>query len=355
MYDHARDGGIPYNSWDALLRINVKAGCRLRLHKGELTVPERFKVIKLADPPPPPKKDDPISILGSGSGTAYVPDGSDIKPIAPGDMADVQRLLFEKEAALKRLKLRDTGSGEVYIDGQRHFKEAALIALVAGHGLAEAQARSLLKEAAEKGQRSEAAEYLIKHAYGFGGPLIPGPDAPAIPPPWLGNEQIGRNTVPSIYSQQETLPVPGLDSYRTDPSIYDPFYQPDQHVMEMAQTASQSGQKEVFDTTVFSGMLKAVRQSSLVDRYLGVLMKALDGLGRLFFMFLWHQEEFEDRYGKQDLPEMEDSLRNNFKSMGDLCLFLKEKSVEGGAGGGLGNASVDVDTPEPDITESARN
>ena len=57
-------------------------------------------------------------------------------------------------------------------------------------------------------------------------------------------------------------------------------------------------------------------------------MAALDSLGRLLMNFYWHQEEFEDRYGKSDLPELEDSLRNAFESLGDITLFLKEKTIE---------------------------
>src|SRR5688572_21129501 len=103
---------------------------------------------------------------------------------------------------------------------------------------------------------------------------------------------------------------------------------------------------------MIGSMLKAVRQDSLVDRYLGDLMKALDKLGRILFMFYWHQEEFEDRYGKQDLPELEDSLRNAFEVLGDVCLFLKEKQVGGGldefGSGGVGGSGQ----AEPSIEEA---
>ena len=44
--------------------------------------------------------------------------------------------------------------------------------------------------------------------------------------------------------------------------------------------------------------------------------------------FYWHGEEFEDRYGKSDMPELEDSLRNSIESLGDVTLFLKEKTIE---------------------------
>ena len=106
------------------------------------------------------------------------------------------------------------------------------------------------------------------------------------------------------------------------------------------------GQKEVFDTHMIGGMLKAVREDSLVDRYLGDLLKALDRLGRVLFMFYWHNEEFSDRYGKQDMPELEDSLRNTFESLGDVTLFLKQKTVEPYSGQSMS---------EPSIEQSARN
>ena len=65
----------------------------------------------------------------------------------------------------------------------------------------------------------------------------------------------------------------------TDPNVWDPWQnytaEDFQKTMGTAQQASQEGQKEVFDTSMIGGLLKAVRQDSLVDRYLGDLMKAL--------------------------------------------------------------------------------
>ena len=60
--------------------------------------------------------------------------------------------------------------------------------------------------------------------------------------------------------------------------------------------------------------------------------------------FYWHQEEFEDRYGKSDLPELEDSIRNAFESLGDITLFLKEKTIES-----------PFDDGDVSLDESARN
>ena len=116
--------------------------------------------------------------------------------------------------------------------------------------------------------------------------------------------------------------------------------------MQQAQQAGQLGQKEVFDTAMITGLLKAVRQDSLVDRYMGDLLKALDRLGRVLFMFYWHNDEFTDRYGKADMPELEDTLRNSFEVLGDLVLFLKEKDVE---------PLMRGDDGEPDVEDAAKN
>jgi ATP-binding cassette subfamily F protein uup len=45
-------------------------------------------------------------------------------------------------------------------------------------------------------------------------------------------------------------------------------------------------------------------------------------------IFLNQRNKFKERYGQQDLPELEDNLRNVFKNLGELTLFLKQKMVE---------------------------
>jgi hypothetical protein len=127
-----------------------------------------------------------------------------------------------------------------------------------------------------------------------------------------------------------------MSAMRTDRSIYNPnpMYDkgvlgkmPDQDI-EKILAAANSGQKEVFDTAMVGSMLRAVRDDSLVDRYMGELTKGLDKLGRILFMFYWHGDRFAERYGKADMPELEDSLRNAFEMLGDVILFLKQKTIE---------------------------
>lgn len=352
-YEHGIDPMWDYDcsTYDAKMFINKHDGTGLRSIGGELSIPQNFKFLKLQDPPPPPKKDDPDSLL-HGCGCESPVDGpreghSEKRPIQPGDLLDIQLMINEKTAAIRIL---DHGS-EVWIKARGKTdelmsKKAALISLVRDHGCTEFDARYMLKAATSK----NAMTFRIKYAEPNSSVLEGGPGMPAFPPPLYGMESVGPNAYPAMYPQEEFQQIPELNASNTDPTIYDPFYMPDQQAMQVAQEASRSGQKEVFDTATISGMLKAVRQDSLVDRYLGALMKALDKLGRILFMFYWHQEEFEDRYGKQDLPELEDSLRNAFETLGDVVLFLQEKRV-----GDISQLTGGAGSAEPDIQEAARN
>ncbi len=375
--DHARHGfdrpaGLPsiaddrygysnrYSSWDAVIRIAQTKGTRLRrTSNGELVVPEGCKVLELAAPPPPPKGED----LFSACSCHGVPDtgGSKAEPIEPGDLADIQLMLHEKQAAgeLTPLAIQDLGADEIYLKtkkgGERMSHRSALISLVRDHGLGEGQARVLLKEAAAARQLGARVSYLVKYADDYTG-LQPGPGAPAFPQPYYGTEQVGPYARQAIFPQEELQPVPGISSMLTDPSTYDPWHMPDQQSMTVAENAADSGQKEIFDTAAFSGMLKAVRQESLVDKHLGDLMDALDRLLRLLFMLFWHQEEFADRYGKSEIPELEDGLRNAAESLGDIVLYLKERSdMPESSLTSVGGGNTDTDTSEPSITEAARN
>ena len=341
---HKYDSDYGYvSTWNAIIRLNDRDGSRLRATAGELNVPKNFKVFKIEDPPEPKKKDDG-TLLGCCGPFEMSPARSDPKkPIKPGNISDIQLMFHEKTASLK---IMDMG-GEVYLKhpyGEKRLsKTAALVHLVRDHGFSEFSVRQMFKEAATK----QSVSYRVKYAEPFQSALAGGPSAPAFPQPDTGMEQVGNGAVQAQYPQEMTAEIPEMSSSNTDPTVYDPFHQPDQGAMQVAQSAAQSGQKEVFDTAMISGMLKAVRQDSLVDRYLGDLMKALDKIGRILFMFYWHQEEFEDRYGKQDLPELEDSLRNAFEVLGDVCLFLKEKQV--------GNFQELQGVGDPNIEQAARN
>ena len=345
---HARDSYDPLPSaYGATLRIAAdgKSGTKLRAIAGELRVPGAAKFLKLKEP------------SNYSGGSLLMPccgdddNNSDPPIIQFGNINDIQTMFYEKTA---RLKIYDGGSDVTItspLGSKRFNKKAAFIDLITTHGFKEKVAREMIGVASAKA----GVQYRVEYAPGFGNKqdlvksafssLGPGPNSPISDlPSDPGMELLGGRTPVMTQSPIEMREiVPELDSSRTDPNTYDPFQnytaEDFQKTMSTAQQAASEGQKEVFDVSMVGSMLKTVRQDSLVDKYLGDLMKALNGLGRILFLFYWHQEEFEDRYGKSDMPELEDSIRNSFEALGDVTLFLKEKTIESpfeqGAGMGL--------------------
>lgn len=307
----------PTRLYDVTLRVDERSGTRLRNGHTELHVPSNFKFVKLESPSPSPRS-------GMAVEPAVVRPAP--KPIQPGASSDIQLLLYKKA---QQMKLYGDASEVVIATKQgqaRHSWLNGLISLVRDHGLDEKTASDMLRQA-----QVRPATFFIKYAMAY--PQHPGPGAPQFPEPNYGTEPIGYGSVNAIYPQEEHIRAEGLLTDSTDPAVYDPFKDVQDAAMQLAQYGEQSGNKEVFDVGMLAGMIKSVRKDSLVDRHLGSLMRSIDSLGRILFLFYWHQEDFEDRYGKHDLPELEDAVRNAFEAVGDVVLFLKEKTIESPAMG----------------------
>ena len=111
----------------------------------------------------------------------------------------------------------------------------------------------------------------------------------------------------------------------TGPRDSDGTMLPHQAVQRAMQSA-EAGIKEVFDVSVLKGLIDRADISELRRGYISDMVRGMDRVGRLLLLFYWHQDEFEERYGKDDLQKLEDTLREVFQSQGDLILFLKEKT-----------------------------
>ena len=98
----------------------------------------------------------------------------------------------------------------------------------------------------------------------------------------------------------------------------------DQAIQSIAK-ASEHGVKEVLDISVLKEMADSKYPIDRVTETLPTLTKALDRLCRNMFYFYWHNEEFEERYGKQSLEQLEEALKENIQALGDLVMYLQEK------------------------------
>jgi hypothetical protein len=318
---------LNYCEWRHGVRVhlNTSKGSKLRLSMGDIFVPTTFKKLNCTKAKDDKKdnSDEPCCIGGYS--------GSEDEPLMLGNIAEIHLGVLQKTAGLT---LRHTGT-RVDIEAQVEKNACAekeltpvqaLASLVGKHGFTEPAARALLEKAAAK----RRFECRVKYAAPYGPPMLTeqGPSAPAMPEPVMGGESIMNSSVPTQLGVDQAMQVPAMSASNTDREIYNPNTGLDKKTMQTIIDAANSGQREIFDTTMIGSMLRAVRDDTMVDRYMGDLMKGLDKLGRILFMFYWHGDQFAERYGKADMPELEDSLRNAFEMVGDVLLFLKQRSIE---------------------------
>ena len=265
-----------------------------------LMVPDRYKVIKISE------------------------QRADIG-FAPGNITDAELLLW-KQADLRPIKLWSDGLGYQIGAGSlspRLSLDDAYKTLILQHGITKSAARMMIDRADKAGSDSFAIKYAAVYRTS-GGPLTPGPNAPpvSILDPTQGYD---ANLKANVSMPQETYEPVGmpLGSYEDyNPEVLD------KQTTQSVMSAAQGGQKEVLDTAVLSGLLKSMSTDSLIDKYLSDLVIGEDRIGRMLFLFYWHNSKFVDRYGESSMRELEDVLKNTFKGVGDLVLFLKKKSIE---------------------------
>lgn len=252
----------------------------------------------------------------------------------PGDPKLIERLVWGDSAVIP-MKIYSTGTeyditlGNV--DGSTKAASMksgmqALRHLVFDLGINGDVSLALLKKADVDSIHKKASKYLIKKsAYPM---LGTGPTAPSeIPNATSMDPMLG---VQSTQPQSSTQAIEGMQADPNDFNLYDPNPQLDKNIYQMVDEASQSGQKEVFDTAMIGGLISTADSDAMVDKYIGDLILGMDRVGRIYFLYLQKYDNFKERYGQEDLIELEDSLKNTFKSMGDLILFLKQKTAETG-------------------------
>lgn len=323
--DWSDSGGYDKREDGQRIHLDAKEGTQLRSSRGDVWIPKDYKILNLQ----PSERDKAESKAKSESNgnPCCVIDGpndegqSDPPPIRPGNILDAELGIMSKFA--------------VEVDGSRSTTEL-LIDLVCKHGLQEGPARVVIKQA--QALRKPHMVY-IHHAPAFekqaitpsGDPYLThgGPTAPGFPEPSQGGDNVMGYPGRTITHTEHELPIPGMNP-NDNRAAYDirPGAVGEPMDFDHIQRAISSGQEEVFDVSMIGSMLKSVRDDTMVDKYIPDLMKALDRLGRILFMFYWHGDKFADRFGQQDMPELEDALRNSFEDLGDLIIFLKQKTIE---------------------------
>ncbi len=92
--------------------------------------------------------------------------------------------------------------------------------------------------------------------------------------------------------------------------------------------ASQKGEKEILDLAMLPTLVKKMHIDDDISEWLKNILIGMDRTGRMLFMFYWHNDKFVDKHGDGEMDELEDMLRNVFRSTGDMVLFLLQKEVD---------------------------
>jgi hypothetical protein len=191
----------------------------------------------------------------------------------------------------------------------RMSKNACLAHLIKVAGMDERAARILI----DRSRKEERVSVLVKEAISL-------EQQPAQYDPTYGTP------VQNPYNNREIIQDASVQRNRNPQDDLMPVIDP--VAQRQAGSAADKGQKDVFDISILGGLVKTTQVNDKINEFLKDIILGNDRLGRLLFMFYWHNEKFVDQYGDEDMAELEDLLRNVFESNGDLVLFLKQKSVE---------------------------
>lgn len=221
----------------------------------------------------------------------------------PPTLADIDLDLLKHGAQMFSLRRFNK---DYYVDEKGPFsKKAVLTAMVKKSGL-RGEDSLLALDSVEHGTRRT---FFVKLSNVY---------APPIPEPQFGmNDYTG-------YPEQ--IPLNQDVTALTDVGSNVAPYMGKPEVKQIAD-AAQTGQKDVFDVAAIGSLVKSIDNDELVNRYLSDIILGMDRVNRILFMYYWNYEKFRDRYGQENLVELEDQLKNVSKGMGDLVLFLKQRNV----------------------------
>ena len=237
--------------------------------------------------------------------------------------------LFDMSFA--KLAVRRDGSGgdselRISVNGGRSSRplmpKTALTQLVMHHGLRETTARELIKQAAL--QRTAMA--FVKYASPYLTNIeTHGPAWPTETPQgeWQG---FGGDNMPveEPYGVGQRVDMPQESPEERDE--INRFHQ--ENTRGIAQQAAEQGQTDVFDASMLMSLCRAMRDDQIIDRYIPALAKAMDATARLLIGLYWHRDDFAERFGDKDVPDIEDGLRNLLEGLGDMTLQLKQKTID---------------------------
>lgn len=260
----------------------------------------------------------------------YDPEGRAIKPeqrFYPASYTEVTENLIKQSMHELRVDAYDQGSS--FLISLNDMKDSrdpvnlktASVRLVRDYGLPVDDAETMLKEASLKFKTSR----MVKLAQQVAMPPMQMPPDPYMGPEGIPVQQHWQNTQEGM-TQGRGTPQPPGPQFGGEGELQqgDP--------MALAQEAAAMGQQQVFDHAGIAGLAGVNDVSAMIDTLIPTWVDALDKLGRLLFLFYWKNEDFAERFGSDDIANLEDNIRNVYSKFGELVYELKQKTIGAQAG-----------------------
>ena len=192
---------------------------------------------------------------------------------------------------------------------------------------------NLSEDAAEK-FASEVFDKKVRKAIGWTLPRenakLAYPDV-MDPQGYMGAMRDGTPEQAEQVERQEMVPASVGPRPATELGVGD-WKTPSQDDIKFLERASDSNSRQVFDPAMIGVMVRTSRSQAIVADYIPELVDNLDRMCRLLLLFYWHNSEFADEYGIDEMADFEDLILSTIKSTSKVVLFLKQKAVESSTG-----------------------
>jgi hypothetical protein len=256
-------------------------------------------------------------------------DSSKINDIKPGDDKTLQSLLIGRGAGEILVEKSAAFDINVFVDGSSlsfRDKSEVVVDLMSRAGLEQRDSEKVASEIFEKSKARVSGWYLPRVNKKLAFPSFETPD---------GAAGVNRDGTPVQTQQQlrtqmtESSPGP-RPATDMDIGLWNQITDED---LKFLERASDSNSRQVFDPAMIGVIVRTSRSQSIVQEYIPELVDNLDRMCRLLLLFYWHNSDFAEEYGIDEMADFEDLILSTIKSTAKVVLFLKQRAVESSATG----------------------
>jgi hypothetical protein len=252
---------------------------------------------------------------------------NEIKDIKPGDFRTLQNLLTSRDA--EPISVSKSASFDFNITFNRDsisFRDrpSVILDLMSRGGLNEECAEKLASEIFDN-KKSSIHGWVLPRKQKMAYPSVDVPSGAA------GANRDGTPIQTQQTQRTEMMPASPGPRNPTDMDI-GLWNQITDEDLDFLERASDSNSRQVFDPAMIGVLVRTSRSQSIVQDYIPELVDNLDRMCRLLLLFYWHNSDFSEEYGIDEMADFEDLILSTIKSTAKVVLFLKQRAVESSAG-----------------------